>query len=223
MGEIFMKKLFILIMTTFIISSCSSTQKQTTPTPQLTEVVMQSEKELNKELREVPIKNKIYKNRLAYVEGEEIPFTGVFTNRYIGHLLYFEEYKNGLLNGSKMWFGDDGSIGMKKSFIDGKETGEQITYYPNGNIRSIFPYINNKIEGVIEWYTPSGFLFDSSEVINGSGRYVIYWDNGNVKMTGTLTNNLRTGTWKEFNQKGEVEKEITYSNRGTILKEKWYK
>ncbi len=219
-----MKKFFILAITTFIVSSCSSLEKQSTPpVPQLTEVVMQSEKELNKELREVPIKNKIYKNGLAYVEGEKIPFTGVFTNRYIGHLLYFEEYKNGLLDGAKMWFGDDGSLGMKKSFIEGKETGEQVTYYPNGNIRSIFPYINNKIEGIIEWYSPSGFLFDSSEIINGSGRYVIYWNNGNVKMTGTLTNNLKTGIWKEFNSKGELEKEITYSKRGSILKEKWYK
>ena len=219
-----MKKFLILSITSFIICSCSSVEKKPTPvTPQITEIVMQSEKELNKELREVPIKKKIYKNRLAYVEGEEVPFTGVFTNRYIGHLLYFEEYKDGLLNGSKMWFGDDGSIGMKKSFIDGKENGEQITYYPNGNIRSIFPYINNKIEGVIEWYSPNGFLFDSSEIINGTGRYVIYWNNGNIKISGNLTKNLKTGTWKEFNSKGELEKEITYTKRGTILKEKWYK
>lgn len=218
-----MKKFLILIATTLFICSCTSVKEQAPQTSISTEIVMQSEKELNKELREVPLKNKIYKNKLAYVDGEEIPFTGVFTNRYIGHLLYFEEYKNGLLHGSRAWFGDDGSIGLRKNYIEGIENGEQISYYPNGNIRSIFPYINGKIEGIIEWYRQDGSIFDSSEIINGTGRFVIYWNNGKIKTEGYLSKNLKTGIWKEFNQKGELEKEITYSKRGTILKEKWYK
>lgn len=217
-----MKKFLILITTALLICSCTSVEKKQ-PILQSTEIVMQSERELNKSLREVPLKDKVYKNKLAYVNGEEIPFTGVFTNRYIGHLLYFEEYKNGLLHGSRAWFGDDGSIGLRKSYIDGVENGEQTTYYPNGNIRSIFPYINGKIEGIIEWYKEDGTMFDSSEILNGTGRYIIYWNNGEIHTEGYFTNNRKTGIWKEFNQKGELEKEITYSKRGTILKEKWYK
>ena len=102
-----MKKFLILITTALLICSCTSVEKKQ-PILQSTEIVMQSERELNKSLREVPLKDKVYKNKLAYVNGEEIPFTGVFTNRYIGHLLYFEEYRNGLLHGSRAWFGDDG-------------------------------------------------------------------------------------------------------------------
>lgn len=217
-----MKKILLLIILG-IITGCTSTNTNMNNLKANTEIILQSEKELNKDLREVPIEKKVYKGKIAYVNGEDIPFTGVFTSRYIGHLLYFEEYKNGLLDGAQVWFGDDGSIGMRKYFTLGKQTGEQITYYPNGNIRSIFPFKDGKIEGTIEWYNKEGLIFDTSEIINGTGRYIIYWNNGKIKEIGNFVKHKKTGIWKEFNQEGQLEKETQYSNKGTILKQKWYK
>lgn len=217
-----MKKFLLLIILSLVVG-CTSTNTRVNNLKTNTEIVLQSEKELNKSLREVAIEKKVYKGKIAYVAGETTPFTGVFTSRYIGHLLYFEEYKNGLLDGAQVWFGDDGNIGMRKYFVSGKQVGNQITYYPNGNIRSIFPFKDGKVEGTIEWYNRNGLLFDTSEIIDGTGRYIVYWNNGKIKEIGNLTKHKKTGTWKEFNQEGEIEKEIQYSNKGTILKQKWYK
>ncbi len=245
-----MKKIFLLLSVLFI-AACSSAPRKAVFSSMEQEEINKitrnmiadvSEKELNKSLREIPYEKKSFSTRkisipsekdpskeiqknvkLAFVKGESEPFTGVFTTRYIGHLLYLEEYKDGLLNGNKIWFSDEGYIALKQPFVNNVKHGEQFTYFNNGNIRSVFPYKNGNLEGTIEWYDKDGYLFDSSTIKNGNGKYIIYWDNGVIRLVGTLKNNKRFGTWKQYNKYGELEQEIIYSSKGYISKQKWYK
>ena len=181
------------------------------------------QKEIKEGIREVDIsKKRLNKNKKAYVAGETELFTGIFSLRYAGHLLNFEEYKNGVLDGDKVWFGNDGTVGMREKYVNGKKNGDQITYHLNGNIRSIIPYKNGNINGTIEWYDPNGLLIDESVITNGTGRFVRYFENGNIEKEGYFKNYRKVGEWKTYNQNRVLEKIITYSNNGGVIKTRWY-
>ena len=182
------------------------------------------EKEIKPGTREVNIEEKrLNKEKKAYVKGEEKLFTGIFSIRYAGHLLYFEEYKEGVLDGDKVWFGNDGTVGMREKYADGKKNGDQITYHINGKVRSITPYKDGKIEGVVEWYNTEGLLVEQNEIINGTGRYVTYWEYGNIQEEGYYKNYRKTGDWTEYYREKEIEKVITYSDKGAVIRTRWYK
>ena len=118
---------------------------------------------------------------------------------------------------------NDGTVGMREKYAGGKKNGDQITYHINGKVRSITPYKDGKIEGVVEWYNTEGLLVEQNEIINGTGRYVTYWENGNIQEEGNYKNYRKTGDWTEYNREKEIEKVITYSDKGAVIRTRWYK
>lgn len=222
-----MKKLskILLILCLLIGAGCSNQSKKQTQVLIYEEEKFEKieEQEIKPGTREVNIEEKKYnKQKKAYVKGEEQLFTGIFSIRYAGHLLYFEEYKEGVLDGDKVWFGNDGTVGMREKYSNGKRNGDQITYHVNGNIRSITPYKDGKIDGIIEWYDINGLLIDQSEIKNGTGRFVRYWENGNIQEEGNFKDHKKVGDWTEYNKEKVVEKVITYSQKGVPVKTRWY-
>lgn len=219
-----LKKLFITLCV-IIGAGCTNQQVKPNETFKYEEekYIQIEEKEIKAGIREVNIDEKrINKEKKVYVKGENNLFTGIFSIRYAGHLLYFEEYKDGVLDGDKVWFGNDGTVGMREKYVAGKKEGDQITYHINGNVRSITPYKNGRIEGVVEWYDINGLLVEQNEIINGTGRYVTYWENGNIQEEGNYKNYRKVGEWTEYNKEKQVEKVITYSNSGAVIKTRWY-
>ncbi len=219
-----LKKLFITLCV-IIGAGCTNQQIKPNETFKYEEekYIQIEEKEIKAGIREVNIEEKrINKEKKVYVKGENNLFTGIFSIRYAGHLLYFEEYKDGVLDGDKVWFGNDGTVGMREKYVAGKKEGDQITYHINGNIRSITPYKNGRIEGVVEWYDINGLLVEQNEIINGTGRYVTYWENGNIQEEGNYKNYKKIGEWTDYNKDKQIEKVITYSKSGTVIKTRWY-
>lgn len=218
-----LKKIFV-IFCMIVLAGCTNKQLRPEDTFKYEEekFIQIEEKEIKPGLREVKIDDKrLNKDKKAYVKGEETLFTGIFSIRYAGHLLYFEEYKEGILDGDKVWFGNDGTVGMREKYINGKKEGDQITYHINGNVRSITPYKDGKIEGVVECYDKNGLLVNQNEIKNGTGRYVTYWENGNIQEEGSYKDYKKVGDWIEYSVDKVVEKIITYTNKGTIAKIKW--
>ncbi|MFA6708284.1 MAG: toxin-antitoxin system YwqK family antitoxin [Fusobacterium sp.] len=213
-----MKKLLITLLLGFTLIGCSNLENKK-------ENVFVPESILPKDVRAVSIYKKAYDkgNKIAYVKGETEPFTGVFTLKYIDHILHFEQYRDGKLDGDVAWFNNEGVLGMRHKYKEGKLNGEQYTYYDNGNIRSIITYVDGKLNGKIEWYTREGILFDSREIINGTGGYILYWENGKVQEEGNYKNGKKIGSWKKYNNTGEIIKEVVYSSNGYISKVRWYR
>ena len=213
-----------LVLSMLIGAGCANQQKKVTQVLKYEEERFEQieEKEIKPGTREVNIEKKVFKNKKAFVKGEDTAFTGIFSIRYAGHLLYFEEYKDGVLDGDKVWFGNDGTVGMREKYSNGDKNGEQITYHLNGNIRSVIHYVDDRIEGVMEWYDTEGLLIDQNEIKNGTGRFVRYWENGNIQEEGNYKNYKKVGDWIEYAKDKTVEKVITYSNKGTVLKIRWY-
>jgi len=78
--------------------------------------------------------------------------------------------------------------------------------------------INNKKEGIWKdyiWYPgPEPILHSEISYKNDKyhGKYVIYNDNGTIKVIGNYINGKRERLWKEYNNKGDLIREGIYKN-----------
>ena len=69
--------------------------------------------------------------------------------------------KDGELNGKIVTYFDYGEnlISKKVDYINGKKNGEKISYNDDGKtIESIEKYLNDKLEGIAEYYDELGHL-----------------------------------------------------------------
>ena len=130
---------------------------------------------------------------------------------------YLEEYKNGELV-SKNLYRNDKPIGnyrtyykkdvLKEDFYydeQGNKTGKWTTYNYDGKIAIIQNYLNNKLDGVTEYY--------NSGILNRSESYKNNVLDGVSKIYDYKTGKLKT---EDFYEKGNFKKEIEYLYSGKV-------
>ena len=61
------------------------------------------------------------------------------------------------------------------------------------------------------------------EKLNVSKQSISNWENGNIQEEGNYKNYRKTGDWTEYNREKEIEKVITYSDKGAVIRTRWYK
>ncbi len=88
-------------------------------------------------------------------------------------------------------FTDDQKVEEGK-FIDDKKTGKWITYYPNGNMKSVITYENNR---------PNGYA-------------TLYHENGKILEQGYWKNQRWVGDYKSYHENGEVQHEFKFNDQG---------
>lgn len=168
----------------------------------------------------VDIYERKIKDKVAYKEGSDIPFTGVFGIVIDDKIESYEEYKNGLLDGETAYFAKGKQIKLlSEMYTKGKLNGQQKSYFENGNLKSIVYYSNDKING-IESYDRNGNLLYKSIFENGTGDWRFYWSNGKISEEGKYKSWKKDGIWKKYREDGSLDTIIKYDN-GRLLSEKW--
>lgn len=172
---------------------------------------------------QVSIAKKRIKNKVAYNGNSSVPFTGTFAAVVGVHKQYTEEYRDGKLNGYKIWYSEAGRVGLREPYVNGIKNGVQETYYRNtGNIRSKVTYLGGKISGPTTWYDNSGRIMYQEDFKGGNGDWIAYWDNGKIREKGRLVGGLQNGEWRSYTSKGELEKITNYKN-GSPVSQEWLK
>ncbi|MCX7954575.1 MAG: carboxypeptidase-like regulatory domain-containing protein [Bacteroidales bacterium] len=127
-------------------------------------------------------KQLVIKDSLAYLQGDEQPYTGqcfgYFENGQKGLKGY---YKNGKKDGYWEYWYSNGNKKIEGYYVNGKKQGTWIYYYSNGNIRIKANYVNDEMDGINVWYYENGKK--KKEVLFREGVYLekTEWDeNGNV-------------------------------------------
>ena len=140
----------------------------------------------------------IYQDNLFYHPKDlKNPFTGkTILYHENGNINSTSFLKNGKLHGPSLSYWEDGvSLFMVNNYKDGLENGTSIWYYPTGIIFKEEFFVDGKREGVGKIFHPNGNLMIEIEFRNGleNGFFKEYDENGKLLKTqifkeGKITN-----------------------------------
>ena len=153
--------------------------------------------------------------------------TEEFKNKLLKEYLIFK--KDGLFNGEKREYYEEGEIKAITPFKNSLAEGTYISYYPNGNMEEKYTYVNGEENGKGFSYYENGKLEEKYFMKNGKldGEAINYFEDGKIRnksifKDGVLLeeeiykdNEIRKNTFKN----GEIVQQDIYS-KNKILKAK---
>lgn len=108
------------------------------------------------ELKKIPtVKQMERRNGKWYLKGSEIPYSGKFIDYYFnGKKKGDGIFNNGIVEGLRTVYYQDGTISYYRNYVNGIENGESKEYFPNGKIHQEGAFLNGKDDGLWkEWYS----------------------------------------------------------------------
>ena len=107
-------------------------------------------------------------------------------------------YKGNLFSGTIVHF-EGRSVQQTTHYLNGKEDGEQFTYYPGGTISEKRFYSAGEKDGV----------------------HIGWWPNGNKRFEYHFANGIYNGDYKEWYESGKPLKQIHYTNGIDVWGKGW--
>jgi antitoxin component YwqK of YwqJK toxin-antitoxin module len=126
------------------------------------------------------------------MKGKKRTGTWLSYERATGVLVDKEEYKDGVLNGTKTSYYADGKVLQTQVYKNNLAHGNKIMYAPNGKISSQYVFSNGKTDGLFVEYDKSGQKsFTGKYKMNKPQGVWKYYENGKLVKTKdyTLSNN----------------------------------
>ncbi|WP_338946618.1 phosphatidylinositol-4-phosphate 5-kinase [Fusobacterium canifelinum] len=139
-------------------------------------------------------KNKLLKEYLIF--KKDGLFNGEKREYYEeGEIKAITPFKNSLAEGTYISYYPNGNMEEKYTYVNGKENGEGFSYYENGKLEEKYFMKNGELDGEAFAYYPSGKLEVKDFFKNGKkeGESIFYHENGNIKQKSTFKNGKREG------------------------------
>lgn len=119
--------------------------------------------------------------------GTETPFTGPFVEYFeSGKLKGTGSFKDGLVDGLRIMYNEDGTKRVERSYSAGLSHGMSSEFYDDGKLKQEGEFVKGKEHGI----------------------WTIYWQNGNVKAIITFENGIQQGDYFEYNEEGTLIKQF---------------
>lgn len=130
-----------------------------------------------------------------------------------GKISYKITYENGIRHGKSISYLENGKIIGETNYIDGKKEGKSLETL-KGMIQMKANYKNNKIDGDMFLYYPSGKLLQKRSFINGKaeGELIEYYENGVIKEKAYFINDKQEKEHFFYDEKGKLIKTDIYKN-----------
>jgi antitoxin component YwqK of YwqJK toxin-antitoxin module len=156
------------------------------------------------------------KKQTTIIDGKAIGLALEFNEQ--GDVITEEIYDNGFLKDRKEF---------NRLDENGKKTGIWRSFFSNGNLESEVTYKDGNKSGLSKTYNKKGKLIDlqrmEGDTIAGhSDELVIielykeFYDNGKIKLIGGLDNGIKNGTFREYNEGGEIVNGYIYESDTVI-------
>ena len=137
-----------------------------------------------------------YENENIKKEAETLngKLNGAFTEYYESDAIKnVTHYNSGVQHGGSMWYDERGRVIEVQNLAEGKSTsGKATLFYPNGNPKSVMPYVNNKMH--VE--------------------FVKYYSYGYKKIEGTMRFDKPVGKVTSYDSLGQVINDFFYDSLG---------
>ena len=130
-----------------------------------------------------------------------------------GKISYKITYENGIRQGKSISYLESGKSIGETNYIDGKKEGKSLETF-EGMIQMKANYKNNKIDGDMFLYYPSGKLLQKRSFINGKaeGELIEYYENGVIKEKAYFINDKQEKEHFFYDEKGKLIKTDIYKN-----------
>jgi antitoxin component YwqK of YwqJK toxin-antitoxin module len=91
---------------------------------------------------------------------------------------------------------------------------KEVRFYANGSKRMITPIKEGKVNGVVEYYHPSGHIKESVTFVDGvqNGLYRSYDIDGVLVFEGRMKDGMKQGTWTTWYDEVQKAEEKNYLN-----------
>ncbi len=107
------------------------------------------------------------------------------------------------------------------TYKDGKiYSGTCHIIYNNEDVWKTQTYKRGKLSKEIAYHIPEGsidYIGYRNRDGNIHGDFEKYFKNGNIEVEGQFNKGFYKGKWKYYSEEGELTKEITYNNEGTVI------
>ncbi len=124
-----------------------------------------------------------------------------------GTLASISHYKDGNLDGSKIFFDANGDTTIVEHYDQGIFHGEYLSYHEGGGLRQKGQYIDGKMQGDWLKYYANGQLEERVPFVdnNENGDFIEYHENGNLKARGSYKDgDHEHGPLEIFDEAGEL-------------------
>ena len=158
-------------------------------------------------------KNKLLKGYLIF--KKDGLFNGEKREYYEeGEIKAIIPFKNSLAEGTYISYYPNGNMEEKYTYVNGQENGEGFSYYENGKLEEKYFMKNGKLDGEAFAYYPSGKLEVKDFFKDGKkeGESIFYHENGNIKQKSTFKNGKREGDLFIYFPSGKLRQTEKYIN-----------
>lgn len=164
------------------------------------------------------------RQKVAYLKGKDVPFTGKAFGYYKSGTKSKEvNFVDGLKEGVyKTWY-ESGNKESVKFYKANKMEGAIISWYENGNYERKVEFKQDKKHGKFQSFYESGKLKADGSYINDkkTGIHIGYYENGKMESKGEFVDGAENGLHTEWYESGVKCKEIVYDN-GVIKSERYW-
>jgi len=129
-----------------------------------------------------------------------------------------------------------GRIISRELYVNDRKEGVSFIYYPTGQLKEESQYSNNRKNGFTREFDPNGILITVMNYKNGfllerdklnrkdekglkQGLWRTYYENGRIKTEGYYENDLLTGSYKEFDEDGNISLLLQYAEGALVQEE----
>jgi uncharacterized protein len=131
--------------------------------------------------------------------------------------------REGLYNGEKTTYFENGKVKSEGSYVKGKAQGKHISYHMNGKVASESNYVDDILEGPYTSYYSNGKLSVEGNYLKGRKQSIWYSYNQSGYLTDEeyFEGGENTGVQKSFNNKGKLVK-VRTAKDGVDVKDTYY-
>ena len=124
---------------------------------------------------------------------------------------YWEEDGNQIIKDGNgyysEYFEDNKVVFLSGEIKNGKRTGIWKTYFSDGKLKEECLYEDNIYKIVNTWNNKG-----EQTIVESNGKYISYWEDETVYITGDVKYGLKEGVWHTYNSFGELSNETSYLN-----------
>lgn len=121
-----------------------------------------------------------------------------------GGVAYLPKADNPFTGSVYAYFSDGKTVYLKSDFVNGKQHGEYIEYFQNGQINYKYNYKNGIEDGEWVWYDENGNILKKENYKEGNrhGEWTTWFSNGQLHVKGQFENGEEVGEWLQWDEEG---------------------